>query len=226
MALTAAERQRRSRAHNADDHRFCDPLRCPDAVTVAVTETVTSPAVTAVTDPAVTAAAPVTSPAAPSPPVLQARGRRLWRQVLDQGPLSATELVLLEEACRLADRCDRLDAFLRGESREWARFVPLVGDGGGDTVVVIIDKALAESRQQALALRQVLGDLARARAGATGRPAAAAPRGEATPPSAAVVATGDGQASPAAAAAGGAGGGGVADLTARIARKRGQAPTG
>ncbi|NJP33696.1 hypothetical protein [Micromonospora thermarum] len=179
------------------------------------------------TDPAVTPAAAVTAPVTPSPPVLEARGRRLWRQVLDQGPLTATELVLLEEACRLADRCDRLDAFLRGESREWARFVPLVGDGG-DSVVVIIDKALTESRQQALALRQVLGDLARARAGATGRPAAsaAAPRSEPPPPAAAVVATGDGQASPAAAAAGGPGGGSVADLTARIARKRRSPPAG
>lgn len=213
MGLTAAQRQRRSRAHKADDHRFCDPLRCAQAAAA------TAPAVTssAVTDPAVTAAPAVTPTVTPSPPVLDTRGRRLWQQTLAQGPLTPGEVVLLEEACRLADRCDRLDALLRGQGREWISFASFI-EGGEADITVIVDKALTESRQQALALRQVLGDLARARA--AGRPAAPAPTPAA--PAAAVVATGPGQ-TPAAAVSGG---GGVADLTARIAAKRGQAPTG
>ncbi len=204
MGLTAAQRQRRSRAHKAGDHRFCDPLRCVQtaaAAAPAVTAAVTSPAVT---DSLVTPPPAVTPTVTPSPPVLDARGRRLWQQTIAQGPLSPGEVVLLEEACRLADRCDRLDALLRGQGREWISFAAFI-EGGEADITVIVDKALTESRQQALALRQVLGDLARARA--AGRPAPqTAPSSEA--------------------AAVGLGGGGVADLTARIAAKRGQAPTG
>src|SRR5690242_3325012 len=43
------------------------------------------------------------------------RGARLWREMTAERPdLSPAERVLLEEACRTADRLDRLDAFLLG----------------------------------------------------------------------------------------------------------------
>jgi hypothetical protein len=43
------------------------------------------------------------------------RGRRLYGEFTAEGPkLGPAERVLLEEACRIADRCDQLDDFLRG----------------------------------------------------------------------------------------------------------------
>src|SRR5688500_13433317 len=64
-------------------------------------------------------------------------------------------LVLLEEACRTADRLDRLDALLVGDLESWAR-IDHRRDG---TTEVVIDSALSEARQQALALRQLLASI-------------------------------------------------------------------
>jgi hypothetical protein len=84
------------------------------------------------------------------------RAARLWRDLTAER-LSPTERVLAEEACRAADRCDRLDAFLRGRSDAWLTF----RDRGDDatTVDVVIDKALAEARQQQLALKGLVAEL-------------------------------------------------------------------
>lgn len=80
------------------------------------------------------------------------------------GPeLSPAERVLLEEACRLADRLDRLDAILRGDLDAWMRF--RASDDGAE-VTVVVDRVLSEARQQQLALRQVLAELRQSRAGA------------------------------------------------------------
>ena len=46
MGTPASERQRRSRAHRKDDHRWCDPKTC-DGVTAGVTAAVAVPGVTA-----------------------------------------------------------------------------------------------------------------------------------------------------------------------------------
>jgi hypothetical protein len=64
-------------------------------------------------------------------------------------------LVLLEEACRVADRLDRLDALLVGDLDVWAR-LDHRRDG---TTEVVVDGALSEARQQALALRQLLASI-------------------------------------------------------------------
>lgn len=63
--------------------------------------------------------------------------------------------MLLEEACRIADRLDRLDALLIGDRDSWVR---VVSDGNGEYELVI-DSALTEARQQALALRQLLSSI-------------------------------------------------------------------
>lgn len=64
--------------------------------------------------------------------------------------------VLLEESCRIADRLDRLDALLAGDLDAWVRVL----DGrDGEGVELVIDSALGEARQQALALRQLLGSI-------------------------------------------------------------------
>ncbi|MFC6017225.1 hypothetical protein ACFP2T_13535 [Plantactinospora solaniradicis] len=188
---TAAERQRRYRrrqaAHKAGDHSECDPARC-DPSTVTVTATVTQDPVT------VTA------------PILGVRGRRLWRQfTADGSELRPAEQVLLEEACRLADRLDRLDAMLRGDEDAWARFHSLNEDGS--IVQVVINNLLSEARQQQSVLKQLLAELRQARSVGLGLPGVQ-PTPEPAKGGAADVPAG------------------VASIAARIARKRGDQAAG
>lgn len=178
MALTGAERQRRSRAHRAGDHALCDPKTCnPAAVTPAVTRDSVA-----------------------RPDRLGRRGRALWDLSSADGPLKPAEQVILEEACRLADRLERLDALLRGEDREWARLAPASLDGS--VVRVVVDGLLSETRQQQVALKQLLAEFRAARGTAPAKPVrpvqADTSGGAGAPP-------------------------GVADLTARIADRRAQA---
>jgi hypothetical protein len=118
--------------------------------------------------------------------------------------LQPAELVLLEEACRAADRLDRLDAVLRGESDFWVRFAV---DVDGREVTVVIDRALSEARQQQAVLKQLVAELRQSRAAAEKTPGVRkAEAAGASPPAGA-----------------GKVGAGVADLTARIAAKRAEA---
>lgn len=123
---TPAERQRRSRAHRKGDHSLCDVTRCDGSLVTPVTR-----------------------------PELGKRGRRLWAE-LTTGTSTPAQLVLIEEACRIADRLDRLDAQLRGDEDAWLKFV--VNDDGSE-VTVVIDRALSEARQQAVALKQLFAEL-------------------------------------------------------------------
>lgn len=79
--------------------------------------------------------------------------------------LDASKRVLLEEACRIADRLDKLDALLVGDAAAWFRFSV---DESGTEVTVIVDKVLSEARQQAVALKQLISEL---RQGAAAEPA-------------------------------------------------------
>jgi hypothetical protein len=122
------------------------------------------------------------------------------------------ELVLVEETCRLADRLERFDSFLAGESDRWVQFREDLEASGDDVriVKVVIDRSVSEARQYAIALKQLVGELRQLRAAAgTGIPTPAPPRPspEALP-----------------AAASGGTSAGVTDIAARIARKRGGAP--
>jgi len=85
---------------------------------------------------------------------LAARGQRLWEayRLLVDGERG---LVLLEEACRVADRLDRLDALLRGEQAEWFR----LARDNADDLEVRVDSGLTEARQQQLVLRQLIVSL-------------------------------------------------------------------
>ena len=130
---------------------------------------------------------------------LAARGRRLWR-ALTAGPRPEPEtMILIEEACRIADRLDRLDAFLSGESDRWATFQV---DDDSARVTVVIDRALAEARQQQVALKQLLAELRQSRSGPAAKP------GTSRRPAAGARPSAGGEVVP-----------GVADLTARIARR-------
>lgn len=84
------------------------------------------------------------------------RGMSLWNAYVELVE-GERDRVLLEEACRTADRLDRLDGLLVGREDEWFR---LEAKGqGGETFEVQVDNALSEARQQAMALRQILGSL-------------------------------------------------------------------
>lgn len=83
------------------------------------------------------------------------RGQRLWDEL--EGQVDGERgLVLLDEACRIADRLDRLDELLRGDTDVWCR---LVHDARTQDYELRIDAALVEARQQAGVLRQILTSL-------------------------------------------------------------------
>lgn len=131
-------------------------------------------------------------------------GRDLWVEMEAEG-LPPMQRVLLLEACRITDRLEKLDRQLAGE--DWLRFRL---DDEGVEVTVIIDKALSEARQQATALKQIMGELRQASAGSRspGRPSVEAKAAESS-----------------GVKKSGGTGGSISDLTARIA-ERGAASAG
>lgn len=133
MASTGAERQRRYRRHQAGDHGFCIPGHCSE-VTPELSDDVTA---------GVTHEKPRLGPA----------GSELWISVLaeeDPGPMGRA---LLLEACRIVDRLDRLDDQLDGG--DW---LEIETEEGGQ-LTVVVDKALSEARQQAVALKGVVAEI-------------------------------------------------------------------
>ena len=89
-------------------------------------------------------------------PELGKRGGQLWTEMTTDASWGPAELVLLEEACRLADRMDRLDSLLSGDIDTWLRL--RVDDSGVD-VSVQVDSALSEARQHAVAFKAILAEL-------------------------------------------------------------------
>lgn len=83
------------------------------------------------------------------------RGQRLW-DAYSADVDGQRGLVLLEEACRTADRLDKLDALLQGDVDVWCR---LVHDVRTEDYELKIDSALTEARQQQNVLRQLIGSL-------------------------------------------------------------------
>lgn len=126
-----------------------------------------------------------------TPPGLGTRGTRLWREMTASGALTPAHLVLLEEACRLADRLDWLNTILL----RWVS--PVNGDDEDDgPKPAEITGLLAESRQQATALRGLVAEIRQV------QKASAAPSPK---------------------QAGRVGGSGVSDLSARIAARKREA---
>lgn len=91
------------------------------------------------------------TPASTTPDGLQSRGAALWSALGQTVGTPAGELAL--EACRIADRLDKLDALLRGD-----RWVDLIQPDEDDssTFVVVVDKAMAEARGQQTTLLAIL----------------------------------------------------------------------
>lgn len=95
------------------------------------------------------------------PKGLAARGRRLWREISEAHELDPTQRVLLEEACRCADRLDKLEEKLSGREDAWAHLLSRMDLSGEDERVIElrIDGALSEARQQQNVFKQLLASL-------------------------------------------------------------------
>lgn len=132
MPLSNAEKQRRYRAHKRGDHTLCPPERHCEAVEAAIEAVIPPPA-------------PLDE--------LGPGGQELWDEL--QEGLGPAHRRLLREACRIADRLDRIDALLR--SREW--FAVAIADLSGRVARVTIDAPLGEARQQAATLRQLVTEI-------------------------------------------------------------------
>lgn len=95
----------------------------------------------------------------PAPPDwLRARGLELWIEVNQAHKLNASALALLGEACRTADRLERLAAALSSRSTLWFE----LGDVDQATelgVPIVINGMISEARQLQTTLRQTLTTL-------------------------------------------------------------------
>ncbi|NUP74770.1 MAG: hypothetical protein HOQ07_09010 [Sinomonas sp.] len=103
------------------------------------------------------------------PAGLARRGSKLWKQAVETWQLSPAHLVLLEEACRITDRLDVLNAIILQGS------VQVNGDEGERPD---IQGVLAETRQQQGALRMLIAEIRQGQVGFA--PAAPSSEQEAT----------------------------------------------
>lgn len=146
MALSAADRQRRSRMHKGGDHSFCDPARCDGSAPAN----------------SVTASRSVTSRSVATPDArFGPRGQKLWDD-LNDGTRTPGEIVLIEESCRIADRLDRLHAVLAGDQMTWMMLRPSGEEG---EVAIVVDAALSQARMHASTLKSLVTELRQSAAG-------------------------------------------------------------
>ena len=103
-----------------------------------------------------------------APSTLDERGKLLWSDLWKQGKFGPAERVLIEEACRIVDRLDKLDRLLKGDAESWLDIVE--SRGNPELAELVINAPLAEARQQALALKQIFTELRQLRALATADP--------------------------------------------------------
>ena len=80
----------------------------------------------------------------------------MWDALSVGRDFDAATSVLVAECCRIADRLERLNGILAGKGREWMSLAEQVD---GEQVSIVMDAALSESRQQALALRTIFAQL-------------------------------------------------------------------
>jgi hypothetical protein len=102
----------------------------------------------------------------------------LWKSIVDDHELDGPQIVQLTEACRMKDRCDKLDAVLRGDASTWAE---ISTDLRGDPVSLRIDSALAKANETANSMKQLLAALRLPDAATGKRPQRRGPRGAQKP---------------------------------------------
>lgn len=89
-----------------------------------------------------------------NPHHLGARGLRLWKSIATGRKLTEIEQQNLVEACRIADRLEKLDELVRGDEDAWFRLkLPRTDEGA---VEVLINDPMKEARMHAAALRQLI----------------------------------------------------------------------
>ena len=95
----------------------------------------------------------------PTPPDwLRSRGLELWIEITKDHALNASALTLLGEACRTADRLERLAAALASRTTMWFE----LGDIDQATelgVPIVVNGMISEARQLQTTLRQTLNTL-------------------------------------------------------------------
>jgi len=155
---TNAERLRRHRAHHRGDHSLCRPEFCPDA------EAAAPPPVRLALPPA-PEPAPERERTPEQPAERGASAQALWDELSPH--LSAAHRVLLTQACRIVDRLDELEALIDGRNRRGVWLQLAKGEDG--VIRVVVDDLLAESRQQATALKGLMAELRQAGALGSGR---------------------------------------------------------
>lgn len=89
-----------------------------------------------------------------NPHRLGTRGLRLWKSIATGRKLSEIESQNLVEACRIADRLEKLDEMIRGDEDAWFRIKLPRNDEG--VVEVLINDPMKEARMHAAALRQLI----------------------------------------------------------------------
>jgi hypothetical protein len=94
-----------------------------------------------------------------APEGLAERGSALWEALHEGLTWDPAGALLVAEACRMADRLEKLDLLLRDDIGEWARVVENYDSGGKREINLEIDDALAEARQQQNTLLQLLTKL-------------------------------------------------------------------
>lgn len=146
----AADRARayreRKRLHEQGDHAKCVVGNCVVITPEAVTSRVTPDE-------------PVTdAEASGDPQALGWRGQKLWDEMTASWAPSPLHREMLLEACRMADRLQKIDLQLQG--REWLKF--RVRDEEGTEVVVYIDGLLRAARELQGEFRMVIADLVKA----------------------------------------------------------------
>jgi hypothetical protein len=78
----------------------------------------------------------------------------LWKSIATGRKLSEVEQQNLVEACRIADRLEKLDELIRGDEDAWFRIkLPRTDDG---VVELLINDPMKEARMHAAALRQLV----------------------------------------------------------------------
>lgn len=91
------------------------------------------------------------------PAFLQSAGRKLWDDVMKEFELSPSARVVLAEACRMTDRCEKMSAVLANKGTFWFEVDGL--DQVDDGVPVIVNNMISESRQLTGAIRQALSSI-------------------------------------------------------------------
>lgn len=87
---------------------------------------------------------------------LESRGEAVWEELAHGLAGDTGRLLLLAEACRMADTLDRLDEMISADSTVWAQITEDHGDG---ELVLRIDSALQERRSTLSVLRLTIRQL-------------------------------------------------------------------